>query len=468
MYFRACSSLGEQAFFLYTLDLNKADDMQKSSLIDKSDKRRVVVLGGGFAGVELAKSLRDSDVQIVLIDRQNFHTFQPLLYQVATAGVEPQSIVYPFRKIFDEHPNFYFRMAEALSVDTTRQVVETSIGYINYDYLVVATGASTNFYGNTEIQRKAIALKNIDDALSLRNTILSNFEKALQIKDEAQLNSLMDFVIVGGGPTGVEIAGALSELKRHVFPKDYPELNFVNMDIHLVQSGDHLLKGMSEEAARRSKEILERAGVKLWMNCRVKSYDGFIVTLDTGETLCTRTLIWAAGVTGTLIDGFRPEAIQHNRLKVDAFNRVESYDNVFAIGDIALMSTTQNPEGLAMMAQPAIQQGGWLGRNLVRLFAKEQLVPFQFRDHGSMATIGRNKAVADLRVFGKTYKTQGFKAWFIWMFVHLISLIGFRNKLIVMINWVWSYFTYDTGIRLIIGRKKENTPVEATTPKALV
>jgi NADH dehydrogenase len=442
--------------------------MTKSSLIDKSDKRRVVILGGGFGGVELAKSLRKCDVQVVLIDRQNFHTFQPLLYQVATAGVEPQSIVYPYRKIFEDHPNFFFRMAEALSVDTSRQIVETNIGYVNYDYLVIATGASTNYYGNTEIQQKAIALKSIDDALALRNTILSNFEKALQIKDEAQLNSLMDFVIVGGGPTGVEIAGALSELRTHVFPKDYPELNFVKMDIHLVQSGDHLLKGMSLEAAKRSKEILERAGVKLWLNCRVKSYDGFVVTLDTGETLCTRTLIWAAGVTGTLIDGFKPESTKQNRLKVDGFSRVDTYDNIFAIGDIALMSNAENPEGHAMMAQPAMQQGRWLGKNLARLLAGEQLVPFKYHDHGSMATIGRNKAVADLRIFGKLYKTQGFKAWFIWMFIHLISLIGFRNKLIVVINWMWSYFTYDTGIRLIIGRKKENTPVEAATEKVVV
>lgn len=442
--------------------------MVKTTLIEKTDKRRVVILGGGFGGVELAKSLRNCDVQVVLIDRQNFHTFQPLLYQVATAGVEPQSIVYPYRKIFEEQPNFFFRMAEALSVDTSRQIVETSIGYLHYDYLVVATGAVTNFYGNTEIEQKAIAMKSIDDALALRNTILSNFEKALQIKDEAQLNSLMDFVIVGGGPTGVEIAGALSELRKHVFPKDYPELNFVNMDIHLVQSGSQLLKGMSAEAAERAKETLERAGVKLWMNCRVKSYDGFTVTLDTGETLCTRTLVWAAGVAGTLIDGFHPDAVHHNRLKVDQFSRVEGYDNIFAIGDIAWMPSPNNPDGYAMMAQPAIQQGGWLGKNMARLLSDEELVPFHYRDSGSMATIGRNKAVADLRIFGRLYKTQGFKAWFIWMFVHLVSLIGFRNKLVVMINWVWSYFTYDTGIRLIIGRRKENTPVEATTPKAVV
>ncbi len=442
--------------------------MAQPALIEKSDKPRVVILGGGFAGVELAKSLKHVAVQVVLIDRQNFHTFQPLLYQVATAGVEPSSIIYPFRKIFDDQPGFFFRMADALSVDPSKQLVETSIGYLNYDYLVIATGAVTNFYGNTEIQEKAIALKQIEDALSLRNTILTNFEKALQIKDEVQLNSLMDFVIVGGGPTGVEIAGALSELRKHVFPKDYPELNFVNMDIHLIQSGPQLLKGMSDEAALKAKELLERAGVKLWMNCRVKSYDGFKVSLDTGESLCTRTLIWAAGVTGTVINGIATTALKGNRLKVDQFNRVEGYNNIFAVGDIAVMPSDQNPEGYAMMAQPAIQQGVWLGKNIGRMLKNEPLQPFRYRDQGSMATIGRNQAVADLKFFGKVYKLQGFRAWFIWMFIHLISLIGFRNKLVVLINWIWSYFTYNSGIRLIIGRKKENEPVEAATEKTVV
>ncbi len=443
--------------------------MMPEALIEKSEKPRVVILGGGFAGLELAKALRRAPVQVVLIDRQNFHTFQPLLYQVATAGIEPSSILYPFRKIFDDQPNFYFRMAEAQSVDTDKQILETSIGYIEYDYLVIATGATTNFYGNAEIQKKAIAMKAVEDALALRNTILTNFEKALQIKDEIQLNSLMDFVIVGGGPTGVELAGALSELRKHVFPKDYPELNFVNMDIHLIQSGPQLLKGMSDQAASEAKEILEQAGVKLWLNCRVKSYDGFKVQLDTGESLCTRTLIWAAGVTGTFLDGLdRSIGTTGNRLKVDPYGRVQGYENVFAIGDIAAMSTEEHPEGYAMMAQPAIQQGKWLGKNFRRLLRNEDLQPFRYNDQGSMATIGRNKAVADLKVFGKTYKTQGFRAWFIWMFVHLMSLIGFRNRLVVFINWMWAYFTYDTGIRLIIGKKKENVPVEEVTEKTVV
>lgn len=443
--------------------------MMPEALIEKSDKPRVVILGGGFAGLELAKSLRHAPVQVVLIDRQNFHTFQPLLYQVATAGIEPSSILYPFRKIFDDQPNFYFRMASALRVDTDKQILETSIGFLQYDFLVVAMGATTNFYGNAEIQKKAIAMKSVEDALALRNTILTNFEKALQIKDEQQLNSLMDFVIVGGGPTGVELAGALSELKKHVFPKDYPELNFVNMDIHLIQSGPQLLKGMSDEAANEAKEILEKAGVKLWLNCRVKSYNGFKVQLDTGESLCTRTLIWAAGVTATVLDGLDQAILAPgNRLKVDSFSRLERYENIFAIGDIAAMATKESAEGYAMMAQPAIQQGRWLGKNLRRLLENKELQPFRYKDQGSMATIGRNKAVADFKLFGKTYKTQGFRAWFVWMFVHLMSLIGFRNRLVVFINWMWAYFTYDTGIRLIIGKKKENVPVEKMTEKTVV
>ncbi|MEO5975579.1 MAG: NAD(P)/FAD-dependent oxidoreductase [Chryseolinea sp.] len=442
--------------------------MIETALIGKSNLPRVVILGGGFGGIELAKSLKHTAVQVVLIDRQNFHTFQPLLYQVATAGVEPSSIVYPFRKIFDDQPNFFFRMADVMAVDTVNKSVETSIGFVTYDYLVVSIGAVTNFYGNKEIEKRSIAIKNIDDSLALRNTILSNFEKALQIKDEMQMNSLMDFVIVGGGPTGVEIAGALSELRKHVFPKDYPELNFVNMDIHLIQSGSQLLKGMSDEAAVKAKEILERAGVKIWMNCKVKSYDGFNVLLDTGESLNTRTLIWAAGVTGVALKGLEKATMRGNRLKVDKFSRVEGFDNIFAVGDIAAMDSVENPEGYPMMAQPAIQQGHWLGKNIHRMLKKETLQPFHFRDHGSMATIGRNQAVADLKFFGKLYKTQGFKAWFIWMFIHLISLIGFRNRLFVLINWVWSYFTYNNGIRLIIGKRREPAPVEGTAEKAVV
>ena len=437
--------------------------MDNFTKIADTGKARVVIIGGGFAGVELAKSLKDTDLQVLLIDKQNYHTFQPLLYQVATAGLEADSIIHPFRKIFAEQKNFFFRLAEVEHVDTAKQIVETSIGLIRYDYLVIATGATSNYFGDVQMEQNAIAMKSIDDALEMRNTILYNFEKSLQLDDEEQRNSLMDYVIVGGGPTGVELAGALSELRKHVFPKDYNELNFKEMDIHLIQSGPQLLKGMSEEASAKALEYLERFGVKVWLNRRVKSYDGYTVLLDSGEKLITRTLFWAAGVTGAPISGIRPESVlRGNRLQVDVYNRIVGYDNVFAIGDIAAMVTEENPQGHPMLAQPALQQGKHLGKNLLRLLAGEQLQPFTYNDQGSMATIGRNHAVADLKLFNKDLKTQGFFAWFIWMFIHLFSIVGFRNRLEVMVDWVWSYFTYDTGNRLIVGNKHINVPVENT------
>ncbi len=437
--------------------------------IPETGKPRIVIAGGGFAGLELARSLCKAEVQVVLIDKSNFHTFQPLLYQVATAALEAESIVYPFRKMFEEQDNFYFRLAEVLSVNTSEQVVQTSIGLFRYDYLVVATGATTNFYGNEQIRQKAISIKSIEDAQALRNTILYNFEKALQTDDHEQLNSLMDYVIVGGGPTGVEIAGALSELKKHVFPKDYKELDFVNMDIHLIQSGHELLKGMSAKASRKALAQLEKYGVKVWMNSRVKYYDGHTVLLDTGERLHSHTLIWAAGVTGSWIEGFgKASWAPSNRLKVDQFNRVIGYGNIFAIGDVAAMITPEYPFGHPMMAQPAMQQGKLLAKNLKCILKNGKLTPFRYKDQGAMATIGRNRAVADLKIFGKEFRKDGFLAWLIWMFVHLISIIGFRNRLVVLINWMFSYFSYDKGMRLIIGYKKENLPTESVAEKAVV
>lgn len=430
----------------------------------------MLIIGGGFGGIELAKSLRGADVQVVLVDRENYHTFQPLLYQVATAGVEADSIIHPFRKIFNDQKNFYFRLADVEQVDTANRMVETSIGLIEYDYLVLATGATSNFFGDKEMEKKAISMKSLDDALTLRNTILQNFEKALQVADEEQINSLMDYVIVGGGATGVELAGALSELRKHVFPKDYKELDFCEMDIHLVQSGPVLLKGMSEEASREALKYLEDFGVKVWLNCRVKSYDGYTVYLDSGETMISRTVIWAAGVSGAPITGIQTESIlKGNRLLVDVHNCVAGYDNIFAVGDIAAMVTPENPQGHPMLAQPAMQQGRLLGENISNMLAGKPLKAFSYNDMGAMATIGRNRAVADLKVFKKDIKTQGFLAWLIWMFIHLISVVGFRNKLIVSVNWLWSYFTYDTGNRFIVGNKQENIPVEETiSHKAVV
>jgi len=431
--------------------------MIEISGIDDSNSPRVVVIGGGFGGVELVKTLADAPVQVVLLDKHNYHTFQPLLYQIATAALDSASIIHPFRKIFGEQKNFYFRLTEVLSVDSQKQEIITKIGSLRYDYLVIATGAETNYFGDEVMAKNAIAIKSIDDALELRNTILCNLENALQAKDERQLNTLMDFVIVGGGPTGVELAGALSELRKHVFPKDYKELNIKQMDINLVQSGDILLKGMSAGASKKAIEYLQSYGVKVWLNTRVKSYDGITATLDSGEELKTYTLIWSAGVIGAPINGLNPDVIlKGNRIAVDEYNRVKGYENIFAIGDVAAIESEEYPQGHPMVAQPALQQGKLLGQNIQRKLKNKPLKAFRYKDQGSMATIGRNHAVADLKLFGKDYDTQGFFAWLIWMFIHLISIISFKSRLIVFLQWMFSYFSYDKGVRLILGRKKDH------------
>ena len=424
--------------------------------IPDSATPRIVIVGGGFGGLKLARSLAASKAEVVLIDKNNYHTFQPLLYQVATSGLNGASIAYPFRKFFEKQQNFFFRLAEVLSANPDQQLVETSIGPIKYNFLVIATGAETNFFGNQLMQKNAIALKSINDAIMLRNTILCNLETALQAKDEAQINLLMDFVIVGGGPTGVELAGAISELRKHVFPKDYKELNIKQMDINLIQSGDQLLKGMSAEASEKALKFLEDYGVKVWLNRRVKSYDGQTVLLDSGEELKAQTLIWTAGVIGSPIKGLREESIiNSNRILVDQFNQVKGYDNIYAVGDVACMITDEYPEGHPMVAQPAIQQGKLLAKNLIKRLNGQAQTPFHYHDQGSMATIGRNRAVADFKLFKREFRTQGFLAWLIWMFIHLISIISFKNRLIVLLNWITSYFSYDKGIRLILGKKKE-------------
>ncbi|OUJ73380.1 NAD(P)/FAD-dependent oxidoreductase [Hymenobacter crusticola] len=443
--------------------------MDEHAKIEELGKPRVVIVGGGFGGLELAKALRHVNVQVVLIDKQNYHTFQPLLYQVATAGLDADDIVSPFRKILEDQGNVFFRMAEVQSVDTEAQVVKTSIGLVKYDYLVIATGATTNYFGDQEMAKNSVAIKSVEDAIMLRNTVLNNFEKALQVEDPVERNSLLDFVIVGGGPTGVEVAGALSELRKHVFPKDYRELDFKEMDIHLIQSGPTLLKGMSPEASQKALEFLQNFGVDVMLDCRVKSYDGYTVTLNTGQTLITRTLIWAAGVSGAPIEGIRKESIlKGNRYQVDEHNRITGYNNVFAIGDIAAMVTSEYPEGHPMVAQPAIQQGKLLAKNIGNLLCQRALDTFHYDDKGAMATIGRNHAVADVKLFHKEFRTQGFLAWLMWTFVHVISLVSFRNRLAVFISWTWSYFSLDKGLRFIIGNKREPIPVEETAPKELV
>jgi NADH dehydrogenase len=420
-------------------------------------KPRIIIIGGGFAGLEVAKGLNGFKAQTVLFDRYNHHTFQPLLYQVATSGLETSSIVFPFRKKFANQDDFYFRLAQVISIKPEENYIETSIGGVKYDYLVIANGATTNYYGMKDVEENSIPVKSIIDAIKLRNKIIRNFETALLTDDPEMMNSLMDFVIVGGGPTGVELAGALSELKHHVFPKDYKELELSHMDIHLVEATPRLLNGMSEQASNKALEYLQSMGVKVHLNCAVKSYDGHEVIFNTGEKLITNTMIWAAGVKGEPIQGLHADAVAKNgRVKVDEFNRVKGYDNIFAIGDSAVMEGDPKfLNGHPMMAPPAMQQGQLVAKNIKRLITKKPIKPFRYQDQGSMATVGRHRAVVDLKAFKTQFKTQGTVAWFIWMFVHLMSIVGFRNRVFVFFSWWWSYFSYDKSNRLIISRNKD-------------
>lgn len=416
--------------------------------IPESKYPRVVIIGGGFAGVNLAKSLANKNVQVVLLDKHNYHTFQPLLYQVSTAGLEPDSIAYPLRKIIKNHKNTVFRMAEVLQIDTSNQQVETSIGNVAYDYLVIATGTKTNFFGNKTIEAYSMPMKKVPQALNIRSLILQNFEKAVITKDDTERNALMNFVIVGGGPTGVELAGAIAELKRHILPRDYPDMNLDKMQIHLLEGNDRVLPPMSAHASKSAAKFLKNLGVQVHCNTFVKDYDGKTVSTNSDLTLKAETLIWAAGVTGAPVKGLKAEAIveRANRYKVNRYNQIEGYDNVFALGDIALMATEAFPKGHPQVAQPAIQQGKLLGKNIVRKLKGQEMKPFVYNDKGSMATIGRNKAVVDL----KNVKFAGFFAWFVWMFIHLMALVGFRNRVITFFNWSYSYINFDKAARLII------------------
>lgn len=416
--------------------------------IPKSSFPRVVIIGGGFAGVALAKKLSKKELQVVLLDKHNYHNFQPLLYQVSTGGLEPDSIAYPIRKILKDFPNFYFRLADVSEIDTEKCKVISNIGSLKFDYLVVASGSKTNFFGNKSIEDNSMEMKTIPQSLNLRSLILENFEDALLTSNLHERNALMNFVIVGAGPTGVELAGALAEIKKGILPKDYPDLDTRTVQINLVQSGDRILKEMSEKASKKAEDFLEDLGVHVWKKVRVTGYDGSVVTTNSDLTFEAETVIWAAGVKGAAINGIDGEELlsKSNRIQVNEFNQVKGFNNIFAIGDVAQMTTDQTPYGHPMMAQPAIQQGKHLGDNLLRLIENKPLKPFKYKDKGSMATVGRNKAVVDLPKF----KFQGVFAWFVWMFVHLFFLIGFRNRLVVFINWVYNYVRFDREARLII------------------
>ena len=414
--------------------------------ISDSSLPRVVVVGGGFAGLEFCKNLNHKKYQIVLIDRHNYHTFQPLLYQVATAGLEPDSIAYPLRKIFKKIPNFYFRMTDVLEVMPEKKCVRTTIGELHYDHLVLATGTVTNFFGNKTIEKLAMGMKFVPEALNIRSLILQNFEAALLTDDLKERESLMNVVIVGAGPTGVELAGAIAELKKHVLPTDYPDLDFRRMSIHLLEGADRVLPPFSAQGSKKAQQYLETLGVNVWLNTMVRDYDGKTITTS-GKPMLTQTLIWAAGVQCEQMVGIPADQLSKgNRIRVNRFNEVEAFDGLYILGDLAYMETPDFPKGHPQVAQPAIQQGKLLAKNLMAKRAGKSMKPFKYNDKGSLATIGRSRAVADL----PHYKTQGTLAWFIWMFVHLMALVGFRNRVVVFFNWVNNFFSYNRDIRLII------------------
>jgi len=423
--------------------------MNSIARIPLTDKKRVVIVGGGFAGLKLARKLSSRYFQVVLIDINNFHQFQPLLYQVATSGLEPSAIAFPLRKIFQNMDHVHFRIAELLSIEHDVSSISTSIGTIKYDYLVLAAGANTNFFGNEEIRQNALSMKSVSDAIYIRNIILNNYEKALSASGEVE-QALMNIVIVGGGPTGVELAGALAEMRKYILPKDYPELDFDKMNIYLIEGSSRLVGTMSEYASTKVYQFLKSMGVMVITNTIVKNYDGKSVTMEDATILHTATLLWAAGIIVNPINGLPEQCYgKGGRVIVNRENRLVTMINIYAIGDIALMVSAEYQYGHPQVAQPAIQQGKHLATNLKRIQEGRPLVPFHYTEKGTLATIGRNKAVADLPIG----KFSGFVAWLLWLFVHIMALVGKKNRLFVFFSWLFSYFTYDKSFRLLIKPK---------------
>lgn len=416
--------------------------------IPKVDKPRIIVIGGGFAGINFIKNMSKVPVQIVLFDKRNYHTFQPLLYQVSTSGLEPDSIAYPLRKIFRKNKDFHFRMADVLTIHQETNEVVTSIGNLKYDYLVIATGTKTNFFGNEQVAKFSMPMKTVPQALNIRSLILQNIELADQTKNLEEQKRLLNFVIAGAGPTGVELAGALAEFRKGILEKDYPTLKEQHMHIHIIEGSDRVLAAMSKAASTKALQFLEQLGVQVHLNTFVSDYDGTQVVTHKGAIYPTATFIWAAGVTGAPVQGLDAKSIhgKWNRYLVDDYNLVLDTTNIYALGDIAFMTSEDWPNGHPQVAQPAIQQGKHLAKNLQLKLQGKTMKPFQYFDKGNMATIGRNKAVVDF----KKLSIGGFFAWFLWMFIHLWYLVGFRNRVVTFFNWSYSYINYDRAARLII------------------
>lgn len=409
-------------------------------------RKKIVIVGAGFAGLRLAQELNNTDYDVLLLDKHNYHQFQPLMYQVATARLEPTSISFPLRKVFQKSKNVRIRIAEVLSVDAENKIIKTTLEEYPYDYLVIAFGCTSNYFGNKTIEEFSYPMKSVPEALQLRNHILQTFEDVL-VASPDEVEPLLNFVVVGGGPTGVELSGALAEMKKNVLPKDYPDKDFSKLNVFLIEGSPSTLNVMSDLAKKYSQKYLKDLGVKVLTNTYVDSYDGEVVTLKSGETIRTKNLIWTAGVVGNSLEGIPPTSITRgNRLIVNRYNEVQGLEDVFAVGDIAFMSTPKYPNGHPQLANVALNQAKNLAYNFKARLKNKPQRAFEYYDKGSMATVGKRKAIVDLPKFS----FKGRLAWFFWMFLHLMLILSVKNKLVVFINWMMSYFYNDSTLRVIL------------------
>ncbi|MFA5819142.1 MAG: NAD(P)/FAD-dependent oxidoreductase [Bacteroidales bacterium] len=418
--------------------------------IPKSDKKRIIIAGCGFAGLTLAKKLKNKGYQVVILDKHNYHQFQPLFYQVASAGLEESSILFPLRKIFQHYKDYHLRKVEVKSVDTANNQLITSAGMIEYDYLVLAHGATNAYFGSAQMQKYSRGMKTIAEVLDLRNSLLMNFENALTAQNSDEREMLLTIVIIGGGPSGVEIAGALAEMNKYVLSKDYPEFKEIRAKIFLIEAVDRVLSSMSQISSDKARIFLEKMGVHVLTNTKATGCDEKTVFTDSGKSISTGMIIWTAGIAGNKIKGLQTNCFSRGgRINVDSYSRVSGYTNIFALGDISFMTEEKYPYGHPQVAQVAIQQASLLAENFIRMMRGNPIKEFKYRDLGTMATVGRHLAVVELPYV----RFHGVSAWFIWMFIHLLGIIGVKNKLMIFINWAWKYFTYDQSTRLIIRPK---------------